>query len=624
MSALFNFGLFLKAVRKNIDFQSSTMSEQAGFMDFMGTHKPAKTTNDLLEPINHDDELTINRIVSMQHERSFTLPTTPKITVNEEEKLYTLNKLEILKSIEQYTDDDLDEEENTNHDLSTRNGMQLDIIRDITFSIHKRARYDDTIHEHNTTQNRKKKQVQIPCFHVNHSPKPQKQYHRKRRVATTDDDCKQMHVSKGYKELNFKSISGYLEKKSASKFIGWQKRWFYLWKDTLDYYKESNISVRGSISLWHIAYVSETKEYSIDIKGGIPSIQKNKYHKPNMFTFQIVMKKNVNIPNAGRIYYIRASNQQLRDQWIQYINNNLTLLNKSELSSLHRDRDSSQYKRMNIYRSQSNECIQRKAKDDIYAFSHKRNKGRDQRRRSVPNNDLYHTQHEEDVISFEDISLYSNTGDILLFTSKSKSSACVRAATGGTFDHVGMIFRVKGGKVGVLEALGSGIQVFLWRNFRKYKWHEQYTQISFRSLIIPDVEIRKDIKRKLARFVKTVVNRHYGINPIGLIRKQSAVPLDDESRTFFCSELIAKAFKEAELLRDDFASSQYYPSHFQQSKALTLLKGCSFSNEMEVRWDARNDIQPINSDIQTRRNVQIVSLQDGNGTEKKQRLKSPP
>ncbi len=54
----------------------------------------------------------------------------------------------------------------------------------------------------------------------------------------------------------------------------------------------------------------------------------------------------------------------------------------------------------------------------------------------------------------------------------------------------GMIFRLKDDKVGVLEALGSGVQVFLWRNFRKYNWNNQYSRIAFRSLIITDTNLR--------------------------------------------------------------------------------------------------------------------------------------
>eukprot|EP01084_Bolivina_argentea_P130793 230907_1 len=96
----------------------------------------------------------------------------------------------------------------------------------------------------------------------------------------------------------------------------------------------------------------------------------------------------------------------------------------------------------------------------------------------------------ECTLTYRDIQTYSNTGDILLFKSKNASGNLVRAATNGGYDHIGMIFRLKGGKVGILEALGTGVQVFLWENFRKYKWFEQYPKIAMRSLIIPDQHLR--------------------------------------------------------------------------------------------------------------------------------------
>ena len=169
-----------------------------------------------------------------------------------------------------------------------------------------------------------------------------------------------------------------------------------------------------------------------------------------------------------------------------------------------------------------------------------------------------------------------------------KTIDLVRAATKGEYDHIGMILRLKGGKVGVLEALGSGVQVFLWRNFLKYKWYQQYPKVAMRSLIIPDINLRKIITKQLSEFVKTVVNRQYGWSPIQLMRKTSNVSLYDDKRTFFCSELIAKALKEVSLLRKDYASSQYFPSHFQETKHLKLLKGCSFSSEMIVEWNHNN------------------------------------
>lgn len=59
----------------------------------------------------------------------------------------------------------------------------------------------------------------------------------------------------------------------------------------------------------------------------------------------------------------------------------------------------------------------------------------------------------------------------------------------------------------------------------------------------------------------------------------------DESRTFFCSELVAKAFKVLGILEaDETASSQFYPHHFSArgDSFLRLTEGTTLGPEMEI------------------------------------------
>eukprot|EP01084_Bolivina_argentea_P109275 195312_1 len=601
------------------------MSKKQKFMDlqlpFSVTSISKKKSSDLLEPIKHDDEITIQRLISIHHTRSFT---SNNYDENEEEKIYKQKRNEILNSIVISDEDEPYDNENNNskmrritytlpshtvhtvtHRQSFTHNEDITDIEAMHRVLNEHKSYSNDIDEDDTERllTTRETILTIP-LHENGKPRnkiqrdktPLPEHKKKRKNRGRDKHrhnlnlkielSEQKYDQNEDKQLKFQSISGDLEKKSASKFVGWQKRWFYLWKDKLDYYKESSLQIRGSISLWDVEYVGIVDEYNMGMTStGVPTVSKNKHHKLNKFTFQIAMKRDKHINNGGRIYYIRGKNKNIRDEWIKIINNNLNvviMVNNRHgghgSRRLGRDRNSSKYKRDRsaVLRSKSIGC------------KHKRGHTRRQRNKSVPSNVV----NVIEIISFLDVCNYSNTGDVLLFDTKSKSGACVRVATGGNYDHIGMIFRLKDGKVGVLEALGSGVQVFLWKNFRKYNWNNQYSRIGFRSLIIPDSNLRKEIKRKLTQFVKTVVNRHYGWNPIALIRKQSTVSLYDESRTFFCSELIAKAFKEAGLLRSDLASSQYFPSHFQQSKNMTLLKGCSFSNEMSVRW-TENDLKSI-------------------------------
>ena len=73
-------------------------------------------------------------------------------------------------------------------------------------------------------------------------------------------------------------------------------------------------------------------------------------------------------------------------------------------------------------------------------------------------------------------------------------------------------------------------------------------------------------------FVRTVLGNHYSINFKKLFaRATTAKKL--EQRQFFCSELVAKAFKEMGLLKTAKASSTFYPSSFSIKNKLQLEGG---------------------------------------------------
>jgi hypothetical protein len=73
---------------------------------------------------------------------------------------------------------------------------------------------------------------------------------------------------------------------------------------------------------------------------------------------------------------------------------------------------------------------------------------------------------------------------------------------------------------------------------------------------------------KLEIFLKEAVGLKYGISTSKLLFQRNTVkPVKgkyiDEDRTFFCSELVAKAYKVLGIMVDDEKScSAYYPSSF--------------------------------------------------------------
>jgi len=58
----------------------------------------------------------------------------------------------------------------------------------------------------------------------------------------------------------------------------------------------------------------------------------------------------------------------------------------------------------------------------------------------------------------------------------------------------------------------------------------------------------------------------------------------DSRRTFFCSELIAKAYKVMGLLRHDVPSCLYLPGAFTDNSGLRLLSGAELGCEMKMKF----------------------------------------
>ena len=61
----------------------------------------------------------------------------------------------------------------------------------------------------------------------------------------------------------------------------------------------------------------------------------------------------------------------------------------------------------------------------------------------------------------------------------------------------------------------------------------------------------------------------------------------DEDRAFFCSELIAKAYKSCNIMKTDVSATKFNPGDFSQKlDTVKLVEGASLSDEMLVMTDA--------------------------------------
>jgi len=197
------------------------------------------------------------------------------------------------------------------------------------------------------------------------------------------------------------------------------------------------------------------------------------------------------------------------------------------------------------------------------------------------------------------------TGDILLFKSKHPTGIIIRSWTGGDYDHIALVYRFNNDLL-MLEALGGsfigsgnteGIKLYSWQDFIAEKWYKQYSAIAVRRLVGPNKVSMRIVIKKLAQFLRTVTydqTPKYSLNPMKVFTSRPSLSPHDPKRTYFCSELIAKAYKEAGLLRASVPTASYYPSYFQNKKGLKLLKGFELSPDIcidfgEARRNALTD-----------------------------------
>lgn len=183
-------------------------------------------------------------------------------------------------------------------------------------------------------------------------------------------------------------------------------------------------------------------------------------------------------------------------------------------------------------------------------------------------------------LQFKDI---VDTGDILLFQSKAVASKMQRMITRSKYDHIALILRYSNGKLVIFESLrDTGVSVCDWDRFMRMKWFNLYNKVEFRKLYYPRSQKFIDV---LEDFVKQSIGKKFKINPTKIFRKKcsndTALTIKGE-KTYFCSELVACAYKRLGILDQEIAASQYWPGDFSaedHSKQVKLLDGARLSEE---------------------------------------------
>jgi PH domain/Permuted papain-like amidase enzyme, YaeF/YiiX, C92 family len=167
-------------------------------------------------------------------------------------------------------------------------------------------------------------------------------------------------------------------------------------------------------------------------------------------------------------------------------------------------------------------------------------------------------------ISVGDFLSEVTTGDILLFRGNAFASRIQRLATRGQYDHVALLFK-NSGIVGFLEATKvTGVCLVLWDEFIERNWNLLFSRIVYRKLTVKNQdEAIFDIKE----FIMDTQGKRFNASVIKLIIKKET----NEDEGYFCSELVATAYKKAGILPKNIYSSRYWPGNFADERPINLI-----------------------------------------------------
>ncbi|KAM3135610.1 hypothetical protein pb186bvf_012281 [Paramecium bursaria] len=174
-----------------------------------------------------------------------------------------------------------------------------------------------------------------------------------------------------------------------------------------------------------------------------------------------------------------------------------------------------------------------------------------------------------DTFSFQQVFDQADDGDILLFRGKDIVCKGIQLFTKGQFDHVAILFR-NGGVPKVLEAVQDGVGFFEWQAMKSKNWYKLYEKVIIRKL---KIQRTPSMRQKLLSFIQISLGAEYSFNLNKMFMEVSAIrpnnPQNEgEKRTYFCSELVAKALKEMEVIKTEKSSTQFYPSSFEQGNRI--------------------------------------------------------
>jgi hypothetical protein len=186
----------------------------------------------------------------------------------------------------------------------------------------------------------------------------------------------------------------------------------------------------------------------------------------------------------------------------------------------------------------------------------------------------------KNFITMDQLHLRAQTGDLLLFKSKSVGSLAMRLVSESEYDHIGLLVTLSNGRTYLMEALGRrGVQMINLEYFMANEWHRLYGKITYRPLICPRPQSFFD---NFKHYAKKWMGRPYRLSMQQLL---SSNPHTEDYSGFFCSQLVAAMYMKLGLLAETVPAADYWPRAFSDKKLTHLSDVVRLGQEMPVVFD---------------------------------------
>jgi hypothetical protein len=173
-----------------------------------------------------------------------------------------------------------------------------------------------------------------------------------------------------------------------------------------------------------------------------------------------------------------------------------------------------------------------------------------------------------DSITMRQFASMATTGDVLLFRSLTTMSSLARVFTNSCYDHIAMVLRFSSGRLALLESTFpsvksmQGVNLLSWDEYVLDQHYLGSSRVTYRHL---EVEFSDVILKSLESFVEGVQGMKYHLSAMKLLTKPN-----DDTEGYFCSQLVAAAYKTLGLITSEAPSSGFWPGDFSSERSLEL------------------------------------------------------